>query len=358
MGTGDHRVFTFPGTVSHYQDGIQQAESLRRSAIDYRDTQSHSLAFERPDKTVDPVVRLLEARAVAIQGNGYVRAQFLEQEIIIYTPDVIHVSETIDTLLPRARQILNPGGMRIQGAGGTGKDTVIRIFQRKYPPYHTDGTFCTPILVVTFDARLSQSAILQDLLGQAQGLYNRSASIKNLEDCLLEAIVSRYTMAIAFNESQHILPVSDPRKRTQSRQAGATGDWFKRFLDKIRIPVFMFGTPGWDDVFELDPQLATRLTHRFMFSELKSDATFVGVLQALDEAIPMPEPAGLGKREMADPIYRVCCGNWRRLTTLLKEAIILATESGSVRIEREHLRRAYRIQFGLEGNPFGPLTRK
>ena len=358
MSPRDRRVYTFPGTVSHYQDGIQQAELLRRGVTDFRDTQSHGLAFDRPDKTVDPVAQLLAARAAAIQGDADSRARFLEEEVIIYTPDVMHVSETIEVLLPRARRFSNPGGMRIQGVGGTGKDTVIRIFQRKYPPYHTDGYLCVPILVVTFDARLAPGAILQNLLGQLQGLYKRSGSIKDLEDCLLEAIPSRGTIGIIFNECQHLLPVSDSRKRAQSRQAGETGDWFKRFLDKIRIPVFMLGTPGWDDVFELDPQLATRLAHRFMFSELKSDAIFVGVLQALDEAIPMPEPAGLYKRELADPIYRVCRGNWRRLTTLLKEAIILATESGSVRIERDHLRRAYSVQFGLDGNPFDLLSRK
>lgn len=357
MMTDNHNtVFPFPGHVDDPSNDINRIARTpsRHLAKNYCDTQSGYLKFDVPDDPVDPQERKKKARANAISGDAEARVKYLERDVYIHTPDFLHVSDTVETLMTRAWRFSSPGGMRILGSGGTGKDTIIRYFLEKYPPVHIGNVNVTPILVIRLRERPSLRQLLEDLMMQMDGMYNKSYSLDELEKVLLVTMKDNKTIAIFFNECQHLLSVTVSRARTKTRITGLAGDWLKFFLDNMEVPLFFFGTPGWDDVLEEEEakQLATRLTHRFKFSEFMPDAVFVGCLAALDEALPMPEPAGLAEPTMAKAIFQVCKGNWRRLIALLREALIVATEEGSPCIKADHLRRAYRTQFGVNGNPF------
>ncbi len=319
----------------------------------FRDTQSLALPIDQVEEPESRRARLLRRREAAVCGTAKQRAHFLLKEVYVQTPDVIHIVSTVRQLLDHAKMFPNPGGMRIIGESGMGKDALLRYLLSIYQPKPNATSPHYPLLYVNFRNRLAPGDILKALLAQMQCAYKGYQSAHDLEDNLLDAMDTCQTRGIVFNEAQHMLPVNKNSGRVAARIAGEAGDWLKGFVDRVERPVFFLGIPGWDQVFNLDAQLGSRIPRRHEISPFAFDTTFIGMLRALDEAIPMPEPAGLTEKTLAQEMYISSWNRWRHLIHVLRDAIIVATKRGSPRIERCDLNWAYQLQFGPKGNPFG-----
>lgn len=320
---------------------------------DFRDTQSLILPFDRLCTPDDPQVRQMLAREVAVKGTAQDRVNFLLNEVFVRTPDVVHVLSVVKELLSFAGLFQNPGGMRIIAPSGMGKDALLRFLLRTYPPQPLGPKPRYPLIYVNFRKRLAAGDILRALLDQMHCAYKNYQSVEELEDCLFTAVDTCGTLGVIFNEAGHMVSAAKGAGRIGARVAGEAGDWLKGFIDKLKQAVFFLGIPGWDEVFERDPQLGSRIPHRYELSAFKPDKDFMAVLWALDQAIPMPVPAGLTDRDRAQKLFNVCKGTWRPLIFLLCNAIISATRRGSPRIEDCDLSWAYHLQFGPKDNPFG-----
>ena len=319
---------------------------------DFRATQSLELPFYRLCEPGDPQARLMQERDTAVKGTWQQRVLFLEKRVFVRTPDVSYVLNTIEELLPLAGLVANPGGMRVIAQSGMGKDTLIRYLSEAHPSQPHGARPRFPILFVDFPHRLAPGEILRKLLDQTGCIYKSSDSVRDLETRLLDTMDACQTQGLIFNEAQHLVSAAKGGSRVDARVAGESGDWLKLFLERIKRPVFMFGVPGWDSVFTVEKQLATRIPHRYEILPLPYDKNFVGILQALDQAIPMPEPAGLTDTVLARKLYGVSAGVWRPLVQLLRHGIIFATHRGSPRIGECDLARAYGVVFGQIRNPF------
>lgn len=348
------------GAQVHAPRGHMSKEGAQPNAKrpDFCDTQSLALSLDRVCEPDDPQVRQMQARAAAVRGTAWERVNFLLDVVFVRTPDVLHILSIVDALLDYAGRCENPGGMRVQASSGMGKDALIRFLSRKYPPRPRGPRPLHPLVFVKFAKRLVPGDILRELLNQMNCAYQSYQSISELEDSLLTAMDVCGTRGVVFNEAQHILSAAKGAARLGARVAGETGDWLKTFIDKLKRPVFFFGVPGWDEAFLLDPQLGSRVPHRHEISTFKFDKTFMGVLRALDEAIPMPEPAGLTEKTLAHKLFLVSNRVWRPLIFLLRDAIISSTRRGSPRIELSDLSWAYHLQFGQKDNPFGPVPKR
>jgi len=146
-----------------------------------------------------------------------------------------------------------------------------------------------------------------------------------------------------------MLSAAKGSQRTQARIAGEAGDWLKGFLDRIERPAIFFGVPGWDEVFDLDAQLGSRIPYRYVISPFAFDSTFIGILKVLDEGLPMPEPAGLAAKNLAQSLHQVTHGVWRPLIHLLRDAIVFATRRKSPRLEYSDLFWACQLQRSRQG---------
>lgn len=319
----------------------------------FRDTQSLILPLDRVCTPEDPQVRQMLKREAAVKGTVQDRVDFLLYEVFVRTPDVSHILSVVDELLNFAGLFQNPGGIRILAPSGMGKDALLRFLLRKYPPQPLGPKPLYPLVYVNFREVLAAGDILRALLDQMNCAYQNYQSVKELEDCLLDAVDACGTQGVIFNEAHHMLSAAKGAGRIGARVAGKTGNWLKGFLDRLKRAVFFLGIPGWDEAFKLDTQLGSRIPHRYEISAFQPDKDFTAVLRALDEAIPMPAPAGLAERKLAQKIFAVCKGTWRPLTFLLRDAIISATRRGSPRIEDCDLSWAYHLQFGPKDNPFG-----
>jgi len=348
---------------AHNEDLHRSSNSRSCDAnVSGRQPETHPLPFEHNVEHTAPFISPKRmTREQALAGTPEDRLYFLENEVFVRTPMVQHILEVGDHLFKTAGDAPRLCGMRISGKGGTGKNKIMSYFLRQYPPRKQGSQLIVPVLNVDFRSHKSITAVLHHLLDQLHTVYAKSWSLPELEDTLMEAVVECGTKAIIFNECQHLLYVSKSTQRHKARVSGEGGDWLKAFLERFQRIVILLGVDGWDDLFKADPQLYTRISHSCQLDEFALDSDFIGSLRALDAAIPMPEPAGLGKednKDLASRIYRATHGNWRQLITLLGEALMEATRRKASSIGEEHLWWAYKVHFGLFGNPFDDPTPK
>lgn len=318
---------------------------------EFQASQSMELPLDGVILSRDPADRRLELREAALRGTAREKGKFLKEDVFIPTADFVYVTDTINGLIRHANLFGSPGGMRVCGPGGSGKDAIIRYLLKQHLGFSEGLAKICPIVSVTFGGYLSPVDILGSMHTQLGSAYKKYQGIEDLQMLLLEALEGCQTEAVIFNEAHHMLPVAR-KSRSELRLSGKAGDWLKVFIDKLPLPVFFFGIPGWDDIFNQDGQLGTRIPNHHDL-KVPDEATALGILQALDEAIPMPEPAGLATPALAGSILEITKANWRLLIKLLCAALESAAQAGAKRIEKQDLSYSYALNFGADGNPFG-----
>lgn len=346
-----HRDAGAPRRRAPNRVGSANRELTAPRSREFRDTQSLALPLDRVCGPEDPHVRIMRLRETAVRGTLAERTNFLLNEVCVQTPDVQHVLTTTDALLELSTVHTNPGGMLILADGGMGKDALIRFLSRRYPPHMDSREPRYPLLTVRLQAQPHAGGVLKALLDQMQCVY-RGSSLSDMKHSVLMAMDSCENRGVIFNEAHQMVSAARGGNRATVRLLGEFGDWLKEFADDIRRPLLLFGIPGWEEAFLRDGQFETRISHCHRIREFDDGGVFLGILKALDEAIPMPQPAGLAKRDLADKLFVASRRKWRHLIFLLRDAVVAATKRGSPRIEEMDLHWAYCLRCGTEGNPF------
>ncbi|MGX8883982.1 hypothetical protein ACWWD9_12310 [Methylovorus sp. SPW-M1] len=143
-------------------------------------------------------------------------------------------------------------------------------------------------------------------------------------------------------------------KRTKDRFGGPIGDFLKRLYDQSSVAFIFSGTEGLNEYLEVDSQASTRWPGMLKLKPFDYDDHFIGVLRALDEAIPMAHPSGLDSPELSEKMFKSCMGNFRLLKTILCKAVKYASINSHVSIQLEHLHQAHEWTFAQAKNPFLP----
>jgi hypothetical protein len=283
-----------------------------------------------------PQVRAEYARTVSVAVDGYRLGV-----------------EFADNLIARSRRTSCPGGLWLIGDGGVGKTFIVDAIYQKYAPVETPEARYCPVLQLSFDSRPAESEILLSLLLQlgqdpATLHYQRNA---DLEKIVLEALPACQTLAILFDEANHLW-LNTRAYRVVDRLGGRLGDFLKRFYDKSGLAFIFAGTSGLQRLLDEDTQASTRWSGRLKLAPFEYDDRFVGLLGALDEALPMHEPAGLATEALAPLLYASTKGNFRLLKGLLAEAVYFAAVDNAPRMTRAHLARAHFLLFCSDTSPF------
>ncbi|WP_322880628.1 TniB family NTP-binding protein [Pandoraea sputorum] len=256
-------------------------------------------------------------------------------------------------LIRRSERTSCPGGLWVIGDGGVGKSFIIDALHTRHAPVETPLARYCPVLRLRFASRPAESEIILGLLLQlgqdpATLHYQRNA---DLEQYLLDALPVCQTLAILFDEANHLW-LNVQAKRTADRLGGRLGDFLKRFYDKSGLAFIFAGTNGLQNILEGDSQASTRWSGVLRLSPFAYDESFIGVLAALDEAMPMREPSGLATEALAHRLFEASNGNFRLLKNLLSEAVFLAAVDDAPSVSQAHLARAHFMTFCSDASPF------
>lgn len=289
------------------------------------------------------------------------------EEVLLGTPEQkyayvecvpIHVEsftqsrEFIDALFERSKRTNRPGGLWILGDGGVGKSFILNDIHERYIPIDTETARTTPVLSLTFDERPAVSNILIQLLlqlGQDPDLlhYKKNA---DLQHYLVDAIPECGTLAILFDEAHHLW-LHTSAKRNLDRRGGILGDFLKQLYDKTSVAYIFSGTPGLVDICDSDHQARTRWSGTLRLKPFELNEKFIGLLMAIDHALPFPELSGLAEIDIATKLYQSTKGNFRLLKRLLAEAVFLAAKDNAPKLSTKYLAQAHFRVFCDGENP-------
>lgn len=301
-----------------------------------------------------PALSPQEMRLQAMRSGPDERSRFIK-EVYVETEQFKFSFNFISKLIEKSKRTDTPGGLWLMGEGGTGKSFLLNKIQAKYPPIETEYSRIVPVLIISLNEKTSESSILISMLlqlGQDPELLN----FKNNDDLKLQvvdAMRTTQTQAVLFDESHHIWLKPNGKVRSADRSGGTIGGSLLRFYDLTGVAMIFAGTPGLDRVLELkDKQSNTRWEGTIRLNEFQFDEKFVGLLDALNQALPFPESSRLTEEDRARKIYLATKGNFRSLKNFLAEAVYTAAEDGATCIHDNHLYQAFQDTYGLESNPF------
>lgn len=319
MGAADRQTFELFGEYGESTPQGSGGEALRAFML-----------------TQSPKDRSEYARTVSVNVDGFRRGL-----------------EFTENLIQRSTRTTRPGGLWIIGDGGVGKTFIVDTIHRRFPPTETPLSRQCRVLRLTFASRPVESDILLQLLlqlGQDPNMlrYQRNA---DLEKILLDALPACGTLAILFDEANHLW-INTKAYRVADRLGGRMGDFLKRFYDQSGLAYIFAGTSGLQNLLAEDSQASTRWSGVLKLTPFCYDNIFIGLLAALDEALPMTEKAGLASEELAPLLFESTQGNFRTLKNLLAEAVYLAASEDCPRITQTHLAQAHFNVFCSEQNPF------
>lgn len=313
------------------------------------------LLFAQPNipAAASPPLSPAEQRVAAMRGDPSMRSEYA-RSVSIEVPGYRMALRFMEGLLEKANRTKHPGGLWILGDGGQGKSFVLQAFLRRHQPVQTIERIWFPVLYLRFAGRPAESDILLKILlmlGQNPEtlVYQDNADLRKL---VASAMTQCGVKVILFDEAQHVW-LNVQANRVKDRIGGLLGDFLKSFYDETGVGYVFAGTPGLGDLLEVDKQAATRWSGILRLDAFKNDAGFKGLLQALDEALPMEEPAALSSEALSEKIYLACQGNFRRLKNFLSDAVHLAASDGARSIQSNHLAKAYFQNFCSEETPFG-----
>lgn len=303
------------------------------------------------DAPISPVVKVTYDEA--LKGSSEQKQHyFLHAKIEV--DGLAKASKFVDALLDRGKRRLRPGGLWVIGEGGVGKSFVLNDIYERYPYLDTSIARITPLICLSFRGRPAASDLMCTMLlqlGQDPDLM-KNRNNDDLEDNLIESLKSCGTLGVLFDEAHHLWLNSSGRK-IKDRVGGPIGDLLKRVYDATNIAYIFSGTPGLMNSVFIDRQVSTRWSGVVTLKEFALDEKFYGLLRALDAAIPLPQPAGLGTtKRLTENVYASTSGNFRLIKNLLAEAIFIAAEDGSVKLEKRHLAESHFRMFCDRENPF------
>jgi Cdc6-like AAA superfamily ATPase len=294
-----------------------------------------------------------QQREQALSGTPEERAEFT-RNVAVHVEHYRVGLQTCASLIKRAGRTNRPGGLWIYGDGGSGKSFLLNSVVKAHPPHESGAGPIFPVLMISIPGRVSESTLLAMLLLQmgCDILFIANQSNNELEETLVNALKASGVRAIIFDEAHHLWGVNSSSKKTASALGGVVGNTLKRIYDLSGVAFIFSGINQLKRIVDADPQLFTRWAGSRLLTPFEDDASFRGILTALDEALPMPQPANLSSKKIASQIHEACQGHFRTLKSLLAEVVYLASVENSPSITREHFRRCYIDIYCSETTPF------
>lgn len=327
---------------------LNTAGGNNMGAYDLQSGELFSGSPETRDAALDPN----SARKAALGGAPAERAEFT-RNVSVSIESFARGIKFCKALIESAARTNQPGGLWLLGDGGMGKTFILDAIHKQYSPQESLLTRHCPALSLAFSSRPSESQIMGELLLQL-GQDPRTLHAKSnpeLWNMLLDALKACRTQAILFDEAHHLW-LTLRSKRIVDRAGGVVGDFLKRLYDDSGVAYIFAGTPGLGSFLEDDRQASTRWSGKLRLEKFVFDNRFIGLLAALDEALPMPEPTGLASEDLASRLFVSCDGNFRLLKNFLAEAVFVAASEGTPHITRKHFATAHFNRFCSETTPF------
>lgn len=245
---------------------------------------------------------------------GYTRAQ--------------QILRQCDELLLHPRSLRMPC-LLIVGRSNNGKSSIVEHFMKRHPFLtKDDGTPGFSISWVALPAKPNESNFWSEVLwslnishrGQDRADLKRPAAIDSMRHA--------NTRMLVIDELNHLV--------NAGKEAATLLAEIKNVTSALRIPILATGTQPAIHALRSEPQLMTRF-EPIVLERWKLDAEYLRLLASYERLLPLAERSDLASRTLAPTMYSMAGDTIGDTVSLLKEAAVLAIETGRERIDEEVL---------------------
>jgi len=250
----------------------------------------------------------------------------------------------------------DPLCLSILGESRTGKTSILKYFESKYPRFRVTEGLKVPIIRINVHSKPTVKGLVDELLYALDDpLYAIRATENEKTRQLKRQLKNTETRIIFLDEFQHFID-----QATHKVQHHVT-DWLKMVINDTRIGLVVAGLPSSNEVISQNEQLARRFQSpvklkRFDWSKLSDQNEFRTILYNIQRSLEEFSMPDLDSDEMALRIYVASGGLIGYVIKILREAISMALDTNSTNISLSTLKQAYEMAImdknRCHNNPF------
>lgn len=240
------------------------------------------------------------------------------------------ILDALEALVVHPRSMRMPNVL-VAGRSGNGKSSIINRFVKLHPPTQspTGGPVVT-VLRAEVPGSPDESALWSAMLTALLVTHNpkERAPLKFIQ--LKTMLRTLGTRVLVLDEFNNVIRAG--------KRAGDLLAQLKNLSNELMLSIAAFGTPDAANALTLEPQMKSRFQPHALdkWECTKEYATFLATYEKL---LPLAKPSNLSSTDMAKGLHLMGGDTIGGTVNVLKEAAVLAIESGEERITRRVLAR-------------------
>lgn len=260
----------------------------------------------------------------------------------------------IELLHKRARASGHAGGLLITGFTGSGKSTVKREYEARFPQTSERDITRIPVLCVDTPTAPTAKNLAETILIAVGAPMSHRGSAEEKTQRIYHLFKLCGVELLIIDEFQQIF------EHCTRNELNRVTDWLKNMLNNAGIPVVLIGLPHSDQVLRLNVQLARRFSSRYCLRPFSLNSEeeiqeFRGMLNAIEKSLPLPSIT-LSDFEMAQRFYYATYGLIDFIGKIIDGAVLLAYQRGYERLDENVFADAFEEEVWrevpTERNPF------
>lgn len=256
-----------------------------------------------------------------------------------------------------------PSCMLVTGETGVGKTTFIKQYMKNNPRSslvtEEDERTVVPVLYCELPKAKHPKPVVVELLKQLGDPLKSVGDANVLLNHLVDLLAKTKVELIIIDEFQHAI------ETTNREVLKEIGEFFKRLINKAKVPIAFFGMPWCNPIFEVNSQLKRRVRKSNFKIEnfsLETFAEFQMFLEVIQDELPIEFDGSLwNDLELAFKLFAASSGNLSDLMEgIIMPAAIEAVKDDAELLTIDYLADAAEDNLGIleELNPFNMELRK
>jgi hypothetical protein len=274
----------------------------------------------------------IEARSVLARANT----------ALIRYPRFNALHRDIRECQEMSRLACEPQCMALEGVTGAGKSTLVRDYAVLFPRTETRNGTCVPVFYVETPSPVTVKGMASTMLAYLGDPAAHRGTLWAMNFRLIHLMVACQVELVILDDFHHLID------KETNRILAQVSDWLKVLIKETGIPFLVVGIAGKVEcILDANAQLSRLFAVRETLAPLVYAADdpnpkeFAHFVTYTEQAIQVPLPAALPRRELLHRLHYATGGVVGNLMNLLRYAALLACQQHKPAVDLPVLAQAF-----------------